>query len=144
MSGDPRTKTQTDLFRENSPPKERSHAPYQVSSATSREAAETITKGPAFHGNRLACLNEIAKWNDRGGVTRKQIAERFFAGKMNYVTGPIDILINEEHLVYQDPARDRAGFIIHRKDGSIAPRKIDGSAVLLLTQKGKAVMARSA
>lgn len=140
MSPDPRTRFQTDLFRESSTPKERSHAPFQKASATSAQAADRITRGPAFHGNRLTCLREIANRHEHGGTTRKMIAEKHFAGKQNFVTGPVAILI-EEGLVYEDAARDRHGFIMRRGDDSIVPRKIDGSAVLLLTSKGRAAAA---
>ena len=112
-------------------------APYQRSSATSRDAAEKVSEGPAFHGNRLACFKEIVRCNELGGTTRKRIAERFFAGKQNYTTGPVALLM-EEGLVYEESARDRHGAIMTRPDGTIVPLRIDGSAVLKLTQKGKA------
>lgn len=126
-----------DFLRPERPKRERpAHAPHQPSSATSTEAAKRIS--PVFHGNRLACFRAIKSSPD--GVTRKQLADLYFEGKQNYVTGPIAVLI-EEHLVYEDPSRDRHGFIVRREDGSIVPRKVDGSAVLLLTPKGKAVAA---
>lgn len=144
-----RNSPQLDFMREPSLPKETPHAPYQAASATSAEAADRITSGPAFTGNRLACLKAIAKYDEQGGVTRKQIAEMYFAGKQNYVTGPIDVLIHEESLVYQEPARDRHGAIMTRTDPKtgqqvVIPKRIDGSAVLRLTNRGKAATRKSA
>lgn len=144
---DPRTVLQPDLFRDSRPAQEPpGRAPFQLSSPTSQEAAEAITRGPAFHGNKDACLKEIAKHHPsdnnsrKGGTTRKAIAEKLFAGKQNYVTGPIAVLM-EEGLVYEPPARDRNDFIMYRLDPKtneqvVIPRRIDHSAVLHLTQKG--------
>jgi hypothetical protein len=129
---------QIDAFRIPQPPREAVRpAPYQPHSPTSRDAGELIA--PVFKGNRKACFMAIAHANGSGGVTRKQIADRYFDGKQNYVTGPIAVLI-EENLVYQEPLRDAHGAIVTR-DGEIVPRRIEGSAVLLLTPKGKAVAA---
>lgn len=138
MSRDPRVRFQADLFRDPQPPHEREpHAPHQLSSATSYEASRKIS--PVFAGNKKTCLNAIASAGNRG-ITRKQIAEAYFEGKQNYVTGPVAVLI-EEHLVFEDPMRDRWGAIVQRPDGSPMPRRVDGSAVLLLTPKGRAVAA---
>ena len=136
---DPRTRFQADLFRDSTPPKEKSHAPFQVSSATSREAAQKMTEGPAFHGNRLACLREIAKSDPHGGTTRKAIAAALFANQQQYVTGPVRVLI-DEGLVYEEPAYGRDGFIMRRGE-RVVHKKVDGSAVLRLTNKGRAVAA---
>jgi hypothetical protein len=147
---DPRTLKQTDLFRQSVPAAEPpGRAPFQHVSATSAEAADRITQGPAFHGNRLACLNTIAANDEKGGVTRKELAEMYFAGKQNYVTGPVDVLINEEHYVFQEPARDRHGAIMTRRDPKtgeevVIPKRRDGSAILRLTPRGKAATRKSA
>jgi hypothetical protein len=128
-----------DLFRgEQSAQVRRTHVPHQPSSVTSTEAAKRIA--PVFHGNRRACFLAIQYAHSSGGTTRKQIAERYFDAKQNYVTGPVAILM-EEGFVYEDPMRDRHGAIVTREDGTIVPRRIDGSAVLLLTPKGRAVAA---
>jgi hypothetical protein len=99
-----------------------------------------MTEGPAFHGNRLACLKEIAKSDAHGGTTRKAIAAALFGNQQQYVTGPVRVLI-DEGLVYEEPAFDRNGFVMRRGDDTVIPKKIAGSAVLRLTNKGKAVAA---
>jgi hypothetical protein len=125
---------QADFWRQPHPPIEDLRAPSQRLSPASMDAAERIAEGPAFHGNRLTCLREIAKHHGAGGTSRKRIAEAHFAGMQNYVTGPVAVLI-EEGLVYEDAARDRFGAIM-QKNGKVVKRTIDHSAVLLLTQRG--------
>jgi hypothetical protein len=139
---DPRVRENFDLFREPPLPKERSHAPFQRSSDTSRSAAERIIEGPTFTGNKQAVLKEIAKHPN--GVTRKQLAAILFEKQQQYVTGPVAQLI-QEGLVYEPPAYDRWNNIMTRVDKStgqqvVITRKVDNSAVLQLTNKGKAVM----
>jgi hypothetical protein len=134
-----RDKETLDLLRIEQPPRERQHIPHNRT-ATSRDAAERVD--PLFSGNRLTCFRAITAAHMSGGTTRKQMADRFFEGKQNYVTGPVAVLM-DAGWVYEEPARDRFGAIVTRTDPNtgeqiIVPRRIDGSAVLLLTQKGKA------
>ena len=134
----PKDESSLDFFRGEEPKREpEPHVPHQPSSATSIEAAHRIT--PVFQGNRKACLAAISHAGEKG-ITRKQIAEAYFEGKQNYVTGPVAVLI-EEGFVYECPARDRYGAIQQRPDGTVIPMRVDGSAVLMLTPKGKAVAA---
>lgn len=114
------------------------HVPKQTSSITSIEAAEKVA--PVFSGNRAICLKEILNAERRGGTTRKMIADEHFNGKMNYTTGPIALLI-EEDFAFEDPLRVN-NEIQRRADGTPIPKRIDGSAVLLPTQKAIA-LARS-
>jgi hypothetical protein len=123
-----------DLFRVEQPPRERQSIPHNRTTP-SREAADRIA--PLFSGNRLTCFRAIASAGMSGGITRKQIAQRYFENLQNYVTGPVAVLIAEGY-VYEAPEYDRNGAIQKRSDGSMVPRRIDGSAVLLLTSKGKA------
>jgi hypothetical protein len=136
-----------DLFRVEQPKRERpATAPYQKSSPTSAMGAEKIA--PVFSGNRLACFRAIAAADMSGGITRKQIAARYFDNQQQYVTGPVSVLIDELGYVMQEPARDNAGAIVTRTDEKgvqhIVPKRIEGSAVLRLTPKGQAVARKSA
>lgn len=140
---DPRTRRgkpeALDLFSPPQPKREKpAHVPHQPSSSTSREAAKRIE--PQFAGNRLAVFREMAKYPK--GITRKQLAAILFHDQQQYVSGPVAVLI-EEGFVMEEPARDRWNCLVTRlcpKTGGqiIVPRRIDGSAVLLLTSKGKA------
>lgn len=146
---DPRFRgAQRNLFEPSAPPKENSHAPFQPRSPTSREAAERVIEGPTFSGNKQAILKELAKRHDRGGVTRKQLAAILFERQQQYVTGPVAQLI-QEGLVYEPPARDRWNNVITRIDKQtgeqvVVTRKIDNSAILLLTNKGRAATGTAA
>jgi hypothetical protein len=122
-----------DAFRIEQAPRPRPQSIPHNRTATSKEAADRIA--PLFSGNRLTCFRAIVAASMSGGTTRKMIADQYFEGKQNYVTGPVSVLM-DEGFVYEEPARDRHGAIVTR-DGKIVPRRIEGSAVLLLTQKGK-------
>jgi hypothetical protein len=124
-----------DVFRVEQPPRPRPQSIPHNRTATSREAADKIA--PLFSGNRLTCFRAIVASHMSGGTTRKIIAESYFNGRQNYVTGPVAVLMDEGY-VYEAPSYDRHGAIETRPDGSVIPRRIDGSAVLLLTAKGKA------
>jgi hypothetical protein len=103
-------------------------------------AAERVSHSPVFAGNRKACFLAIASASS--DMTRKRIAELYFDRQMQYVTGPIAVLI-EEGYVYEEPEYDEHG-AIRTKDGKVVPRRVDHSAVLKLTPRGKAAAGKIA
>lgn len=127
-----RVPDQFDMLRPQEAPREPfASIPYQSESIASKQAAEKVS--PVFKGNREACLNAVRHQR----TTRKMIADTYFDGKQNYVTGPVAVLISEGW-VYEEPLRVN-GVIQRNTKGEIIPVRIDGSAVLLPTERAKAI-----
>lgn len=107
-------------------------APYQKKSDTSRAAANRIAW--VAKTDKGTCLREILDAHfRRAHTTRKMIAEKYFGGHQNKVTGRISELA-EEGYVYEPPLIVNGQFQ-RSPTGRIQSKSFNGSALLKPTQK---------
>jgi hypothetical protein len=111
-------------------PTDRRTAPYQQGSETSRDAAERIA--PRGDSDKAICYRAIVHATRNGDyITRKEIAEKFFAGKQNFVTGRVHDLIHLDKIVFEKPVVLCGVIALNAETREPILEKRDGSVLLV-------------